>query len=468
MLIALNGFILAEPTHDFKSEILPIFERHCFECHGNGNREGELDLQTLAGVRAGGHSGSPLLAERLEQSELFLRVTSTSDGYRMPKKGEPLSPEEIKTLAAWIQTTEPVGEIQANPNEPGVASKAGPLPWLDALTPSQQYQVMGTLVAIVLLLAYLSVRAVQTRKKKLRENPVRKQTPVGVLGWAFRLLVAGILCVAVVGFGYYYFLSAELRQQVETLQSQVSRIGAKKSGRTKPIGPDYLPLPPAPMHPLRLGGRYYRGNDERDPSLFNGGFYRTATIDLSLIDDEGNLLKWEDEVAEQQFVEIVIELAPEATKELFSERVREKVTLLHFDPSSGGSGVEYKFEAEKPEQRWRAVVPLTKGSPGEGMIYMMYGVDYTVKTSTGDAVPRPHFGIRYEIDVVDQRIARTSSLWMGSMYTLGGRVMVPSKEQVLLDRWFDWREIPAIQGKGSSDPELLGLPEHLPDNHSVK
>jgi len=435
------------------------------ECHGNGNREGDLDLQTLAGVRVGGHSGSPLLAEQLEQSELYLRVTSTSDGYRMPKRGEPLSPEELKTLGDWIQATEPTGEIQSPPNDPGIEAPVGPLPWLAGLTASQQYQVIGILVAILLLLVYLAVRGVQTRNKKLRENPGREQASVGMVVWVFRLLLAGMFCAAVVGCGYYYVLSAELRQQVETLQSQVSHAGTKKSDITKPIGPDYLPQPPSPMHPLRLGGRYYRGNDERDPSLFNGGFYRTATIDLKLVGADGSLLEWGDESTEQQFVEIVIERANEATKELFSERVREGVTLLHVDPMSGGGGVEYKFEADEPEQRWRAVVPLAKGNRNEGMIYMMYGVDYAAKASGGDPLPRPHFGIRYEVNVVEGRIAGTSSLWMGSMYTLGGRVMVPKEGQVLLDRWFDWREIPAIQGKGSSDPKLLGLPEHTPVEH---
>ena len=92
---------------------------------------------------------------------------------------------------------------------------------------------------------------------------------------------------------------------------------------------------------------------------------------------------------------------------------------------------------------------------------MMYGVDHTVSSATGSASPRPHFGIRYEIDLDQGKIAKPSTLWMGSMYTLGGRVMVPDKNRVLLDRWFDWRPIPVIEGEGSSDPKLLGLPEHL-------
>ncbi len=458
LLFAFNGTGLPGSTPDFESEILPIFERHCFDCHGNGNREGELVLQTIAGVRAGGHTGNPLLAEQLDQSELFLRVTSTSDGYRMPKKGESLSEEEIQTLASWIQTTSPVGEPVAVKNFKAPANSA-PLPWLGGLTPGQQYQVIGTAVAIALLLIYLAVRAVQTRKKRLLENKELRRPAFSPVGWAVRGLFAASLSAAVVGLGYYYLLAAELQQQVDTLKSRTRAGIAKKPVVAESIGPDYLPLPPSPMHPPRLGGRYYRGNDERDPALFNGGFYRTATIDLQLVGADGKSVKWNDAVPEKLFVEIVIERAAEATTELFSERVRAGVVLLHFD-QDGGDGAEFKFEVEEAGQRWRAVVPLVNGGLAEGMIYLMYGVDHAVRTSTGEASPRPHFGIRYQIEVVNERIGRTSSLWMGSMYTLGGRVLVPDRDRVLLDRWFDWRPIPEIKGRGSSDPKLLGLPEH--------
>ena len=129
----------AEPSPDFQSEILPIFQRHCLDCHGKEKRDGELNLETLAGVRLGGHSGSPLLAKELDQSELYLRVTSTTPGYRMPKKGDPLSADELGTLVAWIQTTPLIAD----------QTSADPASNSDAILPTDSGQNESTMFSVV-------------------------------------------------------------------------------------------------------------------------------------------------------------------------------------------------------------------------------------------------------------------------------------------------------------------------------
>jgi hypothetical protein len=88
------------------------------------------------------------------------------------------------------------------------------------------------------------------------------------------------------------------------------------------------------------------------------------------------------------------------------------------------------------------------------MVYMMYGVQ------PGRQLPRPHFAIRYDIQVEEDKISNESVLWMGSMYTLGNRVLVPEEGKILLDRWFDWRPIPVVEGEATTDPKLLGVEEH--------
>ena len=83
------------------------------------------------------------------------------------------------------------------------------LPWLDAVTPAQRYQAIGVSIAIVLLLLYLIVRAIQTRNKKRRQNASQEHPlPRKPFGWFVRLLVGVVLCIALIGFGYYYFLAA--------------------------------------------------------------------------------------------------------------------------------------------------------------------------------------------------------------------------------------------------------------------
>jgi hypothetical protein len=53
----------------------------------------------------GGKSGFPAIAPGdLEESEILHRVVSTEEDDRMPPKGEPLKPEQIKLLRQWISS----------------------------------------------------------------------------------------------------------------------------------------------------------------------------------------------------------------------------------------------------------------------------------------------------------------------------------------------------------------------------
>ena len=112
------------------------------------------------------------------------------------------------------------------------------------------------------------------------------------------------------------------------------------------------------MHPPRLGGKYYRGNDERNDSLFNRGFYRTATIDLHLVNSEGTRLKWEDKVDNDTQVEILIRRAPKATKELFSERVRKLTSIEHYCQTTKAAKEKLKLEVLEKDDLWSVTIPL--------------------------------------------------------------------------------------------------------------
>ena len=46
------------------------------------------------------------------------------------------------------------------------------------------------------------------------------------------------------------------------------------------------PVPIRPDHPKQVAGTYYRGNCERNPSLFNNGNYLTATFRVSVCDSQ--------------------------------------------------------------------------------------------------------------------------------------------------------------------------------------
>ena len=78
-------------------EARAVMERHCYECHGNGQAKGDLRLDTTAGLAAVIQSGSP------EGSELFRRVTLDPDDLdAMPPTGEAIPAGEVEALRAWI------------------------------------------------------------------------------------------------------------------------------------------------------------------------------------------------------------------------------------------------------------------------------------------------------------------------------------------------------------------------------
>jgi len=101
---------------DFAHEVVPILRKHCGECHTGDARQGGFSLNTREDLLAGGDSGTPgLVPGESATSELVARVTSDDPDYRMPSEGEPLPPEAIAILKAWID--------EQAPWEPGFAFK---------------------------------------------------------------------------------------------------------------------------------------------------------------------------------------------------------------------------------------------------------------------------------------------------------------------------------------------------------
>ena len=90
-----------QPT--FESDVLPILERRCVECHGETKRKGGLRLDRATSIFAGDPSTWRVRPGDPERSELLRRaLLPPSDEDRMPPKGEPLSPVEIEAIRAWI------------------------------------------------------------------------------------------------------------------------------------------------------------------------------------------------------------------------------------------------------------------------------------------------------------------------------------------------------------------------------
>ncbi len=88
---------------DYEANVLPIFQQHCAECHGEDNPDEGLQLTTYTGVMAGSIYGSVIKPGDADGSYLVELVVTG----QMPKRGPDLSQAEIDTIIAWINAGAP-------------------------------------------------------------------------------------------------------------------------------------------------------------------------------------------------------------------------------------------------------------------------------------------------------------------------------------------------------------------------
>ncbi len=104
------------------AHVAPILESACFRCHGRERQRGRLRLDTedgLFSVIARGDAGA---------SELHRRISLPADDRaRMPKgDADPLTPEQIALIGAWIEALPPAPEPPSSPIEPPAPDETVP------------------------------------------------------------------------------------------------------------------------------------------------------------------------------------------------------------------------------------------------------------------------------------------------------------------------------------------------------
>ncbi|MBL9158512.1 MAG: DUF1549 domain-containing protein [Verrucomicrobiales bacterium] len=103
---------------DFATEIRPLFESHCFECHGPEKQKAGFRLDLRAAAMKGGSDGPAILAGKSGESSLIEHVSApVGDEARMPPKGEGLSVAEIDLLKRWIDAGAPWPDALAGEDE---------------------------------------------------------------------------------------------------------------------------------------------------------------------------------------------------------------------------------------------------------------------------------------------------------------------------------------------------------------
>src|SRR4051812_42627780 len=89
---------------DFARDIRPILSKNCNRCHGAQRQKGGLSLHLRSRALAGGDDGPAIVVGKSAESLLIHRVSGLDEDAIMPPDGagEPLTPEQVGLLRAWI------------------------------------------------------------------------------------------------------------------------------------------------------------------------------------------------------------------------------------------------------------------------------------------------------------------------------------------------------------------------------
>ncbi|MFN9916151.1 MAG: c-type cytochrome domain-containing protein, partial [Pirellulaceae bacterium] len=80
----------AEEASTFDGTIRPLLAAHCVRCHGAGQQQAELRLDSKPFAMQGGYEGPPLVPGDPAGSLLYQRIASSDPDQRMPPEGDRL------------------------------------------------------------------------------------------------------------------------------------------------------------------------------------------------------------------------------------------------------------------------------------------------------------------------------------------------------------------------------------------
>ena len=435
---------------DFRRDIEPVLRARCVACHGADKKRGGLRLDRRELAEQGGESGLAILGGALVDNELFRRISSTNDLERMPPEGPPLTEDELAVFRSWIAAGSP---WPAPSDEATWSWRTTALKSVEGMIDFDRRVWWLRPVLCVTLVLNLGVLVIERLKcaARIRREAAARVPPSRLMLVAeharpahyVALWLAMALAIAVAAIEWTAIRLGDLDRDFDAYKQMA--IPTADGGSPVESDDGGMSLPPRPHHPPRMAGVYYRGNDERDARLFNGGNYLTAIFHIDLVDAEHHSIAIGDHAAAGPiFVRLEIERAPFTSRRLFAENVMASITL---SAQAQHAAAGAPLEVVEKDRRWRGYFPIgdveQRGTIEQaGQVYVYYGNS-------------PHYVIRYDLRWTAGALAEGSEMWMANLYDLGN-LAPPTPNLIPRDEWFDYRPLPVVPTPNPSDPDLLG------------
>ena len=448
--ICVQHLAQAADSVNFALEVQPLLQRHCTKCHGPSRQKGGLRLDAREFAQQGGYSGVSLLEAEAESNELLARVKSGDDGYRMPLEGPPLADNEIEILTRWVKAGAPWPEDDPKAERGPDNAEQGLEPWWysvgdDAKIFSDRFGYAPHILLLLLLVSLVVRRFPSSSLPGWLQALTQTRTQLLVLLCG---LLAGVICYAV-------------NVQGELSDAIAANVLSESTELGEPTA--YVPLRPGKS----ISPTYYRGNDERSPKLFNGGFYCTARFDLTVCDHRRQPLNVGDAVGDSP-LSIRLQLArpPNTTPKLYAEGIIDRIVLSPVPTDRKVAGLANEIQRLAPiddQETWVGYFPV-QIPPSDAATTTISGVYYlcTGKVTEDVLEGAMHYQVEYNLVIENGVLSDASDLSMGSLLKYKSlQAVEPNKIQQA--EWFDFRPIPYVTEQTTTDPALLGIDEHLGD-----
>ena len=130
LVLSLSPGVRADDASEFfEKRVRPLLAERCWDCHASDEPDGELRLDSLSEMLAGGSRGPAIVPGKPEQS-LLISAINHADTLTMPPKTK-LKPAEIAVFTAWVKAgavwpNSPTGLIKTKPLKDSVEPKISP------------------------------------------------------------------------------------------------------------------------------------------------------------------------------------------------------------------------------------------------------------------------------------------------------------------------------------------------------